>query len=175
MTRQKAGFLIRSLSLLALTLALLPGGAVRGQSAPAAGVGKAHTVTVTIPEVIQLDVSLDQVVFDLTTESEETLTFPGYHVPNTQEFAEVRVLSNTDREWQLKMEGETFGGLPVEEIEWSLDGSDWHALRNQETVVTTGAFTAGWQEIKVYYRLLVTGTEYAGEYRLQVKYGLTVI
>lgn len=175
MTRQKAGFLINSLSLLVLTLALLPGGDARGESVQAAGAEEAHTVTVSIPEVIRLDVSLDEVVFDLSIKPEDTLAFPTYYTPNTRQFAEVKVLSNVDREWQLKLEGETSGGLPAENIEWSLDDNNWHVLRKQETVVTVGSFTKGWQEIRIYYRLLVTGAEYAGKYRLQVKYGLTVI
>lgn len=180
MTRQITGFFISILAgilILSILAALfLCEGILFGRvlAADYRQCAESHTINVSIPEIVRLEVDNETILFDLSTVPNQ-VGAQHYYIPASPASVEIRVFSNIDREWQLKIKGLTSGALPVERVEWSIDGHNWVALRSREEVVTAGSFTKGWQRMKVYYRLLVTGQEYAGEYRLEVNYELTAL
>ncbi|HEY8392192.1 MAG TPA: hypothetical protein VIL83_05645 [Capillibacterium sp.] len=141
-----------------------------------------HKIVANIPELLQLEVGSAEISFDLAHpkngEPFPAPSYPFYYTPtSTQQYLPVRVYANGQTGWRLLISGETDQGLGEGAIEWSLDGASWYPLKTTEQELTTGAYTGGWLELKVYFRLVLRGLEYAGPgvYRVKVHYQLSSV
>lgn len=129
-----------------------------------------------------MEMGSGEIAFDLARSKPEApfpaSGYPVYYTPtSTDQYIPVRVYSNGRKEWRLLISGVSEQGLDGGAIEWSLDGANWQPLRATEQVLTTGSYTNGWQELKVYYRLVLRSFEYAspGQYKVQVNYQLSSV
>lgn len=141
-----------------------------------------HKIRVEIPEILKMEMGSGEIAFDLARSKPEepypASTYPVYYTPtSTDQYIPVRVFSNGRKEWRLLISGVSEQGLGEGAIEWSLDGVNWQPLRATEQVLTTGGYTNGWLELKVHFRLVVRGFEYASsdQYRVQVHYQLSSV
>jgi hypothetical protein len=141
-----------------------------------------HKITVEIPEILQMEVGPGEIAFDLAHpnpgEPFPAPSYPFYYTPtSTQDYLPVRVFSNGMKEWRLLISGETAEGLSEGVIEWSLDGTNWSPLNAADQILTVGGFTNGWLELKVYFRLVLRGIEYASSdvYQVKVNYQLSSV
>ncbi|NLM37267.1 MAG: hypothetical protein GX202_03980 [Firmicutes bacterium] len=141
-----------------------------------------HKVRVEIPEILKMEMGSGEIAFDLARSKPEepfpATGYPVYYTPtSTGQYIPVRVFSNGGKEWRLLISGLDEQGLTEGAIEWSLDGVNWRPLRVTEQVLTTGGFTNGWLELKVYFRLAFQDfTEIRpGQYRVQVNYQLSSV
>lgn len=160
--------------ILLLILLALPAGAGNNQAQ--------HEIKVEIPELLQLEVGPAEIVFDLAHpnhgEPFPAPSYPSYYTPTSnQQYLPVRVYTNGKTGWRLLIYGETDQGLGEGAIEWSLDGTNWFQLKPTEQVLTTGGYTNGWLELKVYFRLVLRGLEYArlDVYKVKVNYQLSSV
>ncbi len=138
-----------------------------------------HKINVNIPEILQLEVGENNLVFNLHSpnpgEQFPASSYPAYYTPtSTNKYTTVGVFSNMNKEWSLMIRGETNQELGSQAIEWSLNGETWYPLRKVEQMIKLGSFTGGWEEIKVYFRLVMFGDEHSwdGEYKVRVYYNL---
>lgn len=148
----------------------------------AAGQHAHHKLRVEIPEILKMEMGSGEITFDLTRANPEepypAPTYPFYYTPtSTEKYIPVRVFSNGRKEWRLLISGVSEQGLAEGAIEWSLDGTNWQPLRVTEQILTTGGYTNGWQELKVYFRLVLFGPEHVGpgQYKVQVNYQLSSV
>lgn len=146
-------------------------------SAQGANIQGQHGVRVKIPSVLRLEISAAEVLFDLReAEYPRRESYPVYFTPTSGgEYRSVFVCSNLREEWRLKINGVS-EEIPITNIEWSLDKVNWSPLSTDEQLLVSGEHTGGWQEFRVYYRLLVTGEEFASdEYNIRVNYELSAL
>lgn len=139
---------------------------------------ESHRLTVKIPVILRLEVGREEIFFDLNNpkpgETYPAEIYPAVYKPAGEEYVTVRVYSNLPRQWQLGIKGGINGEVPLEKVQWSLDEREWQSLSSQEQPVISGTHTGGWHEFKVYYRLVLTGEEYATtEYKVDVNYILS--
>lgn len=141
-----------------------------------------HKVRVEIPEILKMEMGSGEIAFDLARSKPEepfpAAGYPVYYTPiTTDQYIPVRVYSNGGKEWRLLISGVTEQGLKEGAIEWSLDGVNWLPLRTTGQVLTTGGYTNGWLELKVYFRLVLRGFEDVrpGQYKVQVNYQLSSV
>lgn len=135
-----------------------------------------HTITIKIPAVLRLETETTEVIFDLKEEDISLVSYPVYFFPTSgSEYRSVFVFSNLKDEWQLKIRGAS-EEIPLSNIEWSIDKITWNALSEEGQPLVFGEHTGGWREFRVYYRLVVTGEEYAGTgYSIKVYYELSTL
>jgi hypothetical protein len=141
-----------------------------------------HKIKVEIPEILKMEMGSGEIAFDLTRSNPEepypAPAYPYYYTPtSTDQYIPVRVFSNGNKEWRLLISGVSEQGLGEGAIEWSLDGTNWQPLRATVQILTTGGYTNGWMELKVHFRLVMRGREYARaeQYRVQVHYQLSSV
>jgi hypothetical protein len=125
-----------------------------------------HTLAVEIPEILQLEMGSGEIAFNLAQAKAEqpypAPVYPAYYMPtSSNQYLPVYVFANGETLWRLLINGETARGLGAGAIEWSLDEVNWQPLALTERVLTEGSYTNGWREIKVYFRLVLRGGEYA--------------
>lgn len=139
-----------------------------------------HTLTVEIPEILKMEMGSAEIAFDLAHPNADqpfpAPVYPAYYTPtSSDQYIPVRVFANGETPWRLLINGETAQSLGAGAIEWSVDGVNWQPLALTEQVLTEGSYTNGWREIKVYFRLVLRGIEYASseEYKVKVYYQLS--
>ncbi|NLW56344.1 MAG: hypothetical protein GX050_07005 [Firmicutes bacterium] len=153
---------------------------VLGSSVISAQLSQGHLIKVEVPEVLHMEVGEGEIAFNLSTpnagEQYPPVSYPAYYTPTSdRKYASIKVYSNYAQDWMLMIYGQAdFGAAPT--IEWSLNGEEWYPLEAGGQMLTKGGFTSGWSEIKVYYRLVIDGSEYGGEeYKVNVFYNLTAM
>lgn len=141
-----------------------------------------HKINVNIPEILHLEVEENSLIFDLHSpnsgEQFPASSYPAYYTPtSSNKYITVGVFSNMKKEWRLMIRGETNRNLRPQAVEWSLNRETWFPLQKIDQMIKIGSFTGGWEEIKVYFRLVMFGDEdnSDGEYKVQVHYNLSSV
>lgn len=139
-----------------------------------------HKININIPEILHLKVGENNLIFNLHSpnpgEQFPASSYPAYYTPTSiNKYITVGVFSNMNKEWRLMIRGETNQDLRPQAVEWSLNEETWFPLRKIDRMIKIGSFTGGWEEIKVYFRLVMFGDEDSsdGEYKVQVYYNLS--
>lgn len=146
---------------IALMLWVLPAGITAGTDVP---------LSITIPEMIKLDVDLTPLFFDLEHpnpgEEYPPRRFPASYTPGRSSSAagRFRVMCNHERLWHLSLQAGSpiispAGDLSPDHIEWSLDGARWSPLSLEPAEILAGTRGSGWQEYRLYFRLRIDGEE----------------
>lgn len=141
-------------------------------------ISESHRLTVKIPAILSLEVGREEIIFDLNNPEPGEIypaeIYPAVYKPTGEEYVTVRIYSNLPRQWRLEIKGDNNEEFPLEKVQWSLDEREWQSLSSQEQPVVSGTHTGGWHEFKVYYRLVLTGEEYATpKYKVGVNYILS--
>jgi len=154
----------RKLSALAVAITIT----VCAISALAGDSSTGSTVSIIIPEVLQISVSNDPVVFDLDNPNPGEVypppQFPASYTPTADAARThlVRVFCNHKRNWVISVASgamDLAGTLSPDHLEWSLDGTQWQSLASTPSTVVWGSQGTGWQEWSIHYRLKLHGDE----------------
>jgi len=125
----------------------------------------AQSICVIIPETIRLNINQNSLLFSERRQGEPDALYP----PADQEKVLLKVLSNSQRLWQLRVNASSAKGL----LEWSTDGKNWGTVNGSQEILS-GHLTNGWKEFAVYYRLR-QADERTDETQLEFTYDLTTV
>lgn len=126
-------------------------------------------LVVQFPEGSALELSAEEVVFDLGLTGYPPPELPAYYAPTEpREPLRVRLFSNLEGGWALEAELEGLWtadglvGIPPERLEVRLDGGPWLPLADAVVLTVGQGPTGGYREHVLELRLRVHGDEPVG-------------
>jgi len=126
---------------------------------------------VEFPSGSSLQLSSQEVVFDLSKSGFPPRDLPAYYRPQEPEGAlELRLFSNIEGGWLLTAKMDPLARpdgewLPPERLELRCDGGPWLPLSSAVVLLTGSGATGGYQAHTIELRLKVLGDELPGSYQ----------
>jgi len=134
---------------------------------------------VTFPNGSALQVSVQQIDFDLSKGGFPPRELPAYFYPDgDSRKIRLKLFSNIAEAWVLAAEVTPLTSrsgvwLPPERIEVKVDGGPWLPLGSRTRLIAGYGPTGGYQEHWVRVRLKVVGDEPAGQYQGVIVFSLS--